>query len=72
MRGGHRRQWSPARTIYSFILSGFHCVAHSITLHSAALHVGLKSLAPSGHLHSYFFNCKAPISSVIIYLGAFM
>ncbi|OAV75583.1 hypothetical protein Barb7_00795 [Bacteroidales bacterium Barb7] len=26
------------------------------------VNVGLKSLAPSGHLHSYFFNCKVRYS----------
>ncbi|OAV67052.1 hypothetical protein Barb4_02641 [Bacteroidales bacterium Barb4] len=42
----------------SVVLSGLTYRTSSLTPHSATLHVGLKSLAPKGHLHSYFFNCK--------------
>ncbi|OAV72329.1 hypothetical protein Barb7_03125 [Bacteroidales bacterium Barb7] len=33
----------------------------SLTPHSATLHVGLKSLAPSGLLHNYFSTVKLDI-----------
>ncbi|OAV71088.1 hypothetical protein Barb4_00884 [Bacteroidales bacterium Barb4] len=39
--------------IRSFFQNSFNGII-LMTPHSAALHVGLKSLAPSGHLRSFF------------------
>ncbi|OAV71969.1 hypothetical protein Barb4_00255 [Bacteroidales bacterium Barb4] len=38
--------------MYSVVLSGLPYRYHLLTPHSALLHVGLKSFAPSGHLHN--------------------
>ncbi|OAV72380.1 hypothetical protein Barb6_01172 [Bacteroidales bacterium Barb6] len=43
------------------VLSELSCRYHPITPHSAPLHVGLKSLAPSGHLHNCFSTVKLDI-----------